>query len=89
MGGAGGAAAEGLRRPDDRRGRAARCWTAGGSGVRAGADPGRKEGDGRVPRDAEGARPGAPEEGGGAATGLPGDNKVSLARPPDRDSSPW
>lgn len=53
----------GLRRPGSRGGRAARCRTAGGSGVLAGADPGREEGGGRVPRGAEGRAAGCARSG--------------------------
>lgn len=59
VGGAG-RAAVGAAAPGRRGRRAARCRTAGGSGVRAGADPGKEEGGGRVPRGKGGRAAGSP-----------------------------
>lgn len=58
--GGAGSAAVGAAASGRRGRRAARCRTAGGSGVRAGADPGEEEGNGRVPRGEGGRAAGSP-----------------------------
>lgn len=53
---------------------------------------GQRVSGGRRPREGRGRRESPARQGrapGGLVAGLPGGNRVSLARPPDRDSSPW